>query len=66
MLDAAHREGVSTIVVRYRAHIRRVEVQATGIDTARRRGRRPAETLRADIVQGSRRVDAVARGNHIT
>ena len=66
MLDAAHGEAVSTIVIVQRIYERRVEIQVTGVGTARGRRRRPAEALRADIVQGSRITDAVARGRRET
>ena len=63
MLDAAHGEPVGPVVTVQRVHVARMEVQVACVDITGGVGRRrPVETLRADIRQGSRRVAAVARG----
>ena len=61
MLDAAHREAVSTRIAVQRVHVSRIEVQVAGIGAARLGRGGPVVAVRADIRQGSRRVDAVAR-----
>ena len=62
MLDAAHGEAVSPVIVVQRVHVARVEVQITRVDIAGRIGRRrPTPAACADTRQGSRRVGAVAR-----
>ena len=62
MLDAAHGETVSTVVVVQRIHNPRIEAQVAGVDTARGvRRRRPIVAVRADVRQGSRLAGAVTR-----
>ena len=65
MLDAAHGEAVSTAVAGHRIDNTRVELKATGIGATRLRRRRPKVGIRADAIQGSRRVVAEARSRRV-
>ncbi len=62
MLDAAHGEAVGPVVVIQRVHATCVAEETACMEVARGVGRRgPPVAVRADVSQGSRRVDAVAR-----
>lgn len=67
MLDAAHGEAVAPVAVVQRVHVARVRPEVARVVIARNVGRRtPATAFRADDVQGSRRVEAVARSRYRT
>jgi len=64
MLDAAHGEAVSTVIVVQRVDDAGIEAQVARVGAACEVGRRrPVVTVRADIRQGSRLTVAVARSN---
>ena len=66
MLDAAHGEAVGTVEVAHGVDVFLSEAEATDTGTAgsvRRRG--PEPTSRADGIQGSRRIVAVARSRRV-
>ena len=66
MLDAAHGEGIPTVVGVLRIHPSCAKPGATGVDSTCSRGRgTKAAALRADNRQGSRRDVAVARSRRM-
>ena len=66
MLDAAHGKAVAASAAVVGIDVGGIESQVAHIGTARRLGRRrPAVAIRADIRQGSRRLDAEARSWHM-
>ena len=62
MLDAAHGEGRCPAAMVERVHVVRVQVQIARAELACGIGRRgPAEAPLADVCEGTRRLEAVAR-----
>ena len=65
MLDAAHGDSVSPNIVVQREHASRMEAQIARTGASRHGCGRPIVAIRADDIQGSRRVGAVARSRRM-